>query len=228
MYVEAGLTGDGRSVTARVRGARAGERQAWDALVEQYAPLVWSICQRNRMSDAEAQDISQNVWLKLVQQLSKLRDPVALPGWLITTTQRECCQFVRAAHRAGAHVLPDAESIPGQTGMVEQELLAAELHAALREAFGQLPPGCQQLLALLIRDPPVPYATISAQLHIPVGSIGPSRSRCLDRLRRHPAVAALISSETQGGVSTRRATSQRSPTIGAAPTTGKGFPWKVS
>jgi len=167
MNVEAGLTGDGRSVTARVRGARAGERQAWDALVEQYAPLVWSICQRNRMSDAEAQDISQNVWLKLVQQLSKLRDPVALPGWLITTTQRECCQFVRAAHRAGAHVLPD-------------------------------------------------------------GSIGPSRSRCLDRLRRHPAVAALISSETQGGVSTRRATSQRSPTIGAAPTTGKGFPWKVS
>jgi len=158
------------------------------------------------MSRADAEDISQNVWLKLVQQLDKLRDPAALPGWLATTTQRECCQFVRAAHRARAHVLlPDAESVSDQSGMVERELLAAELHAALREAFGQLPPGFQQLLALLIRDPPVPYATISAQLGIPVGSIGPSRSRCLDKVRRHPAVAALISAEARGEVSTRRA-----------------------
>jgi RNA polymerase sigma factor (sigma-70 family) len=206
MNVEAALTGDDRSVAALVRDARAGGQQAWDALVERYAPLVWSICQRNRMSRADAEDISQNVWLKLVQQLGKLRDPAALPGWLATTTQRECCQFVRAAHRERARVLLlDAESVSDQSGMVEQELLAAEFRAALREAFRLLPPGCQQLLALLIQEPPVPYATISAQLGIPVGSIGPSRSRCLDRLRRHPAVAAWISSEARGEVSTRRA-----------------------
>jgi DNA-directed RNA polymerase specialized sigma24 family protein len=79
---------------------------------------------------------------------------------------------------------------------VEQDLLAAERHAALRGAFGQLPPGCQQLLALLIADPAVPYAEISAKLGIPVSSIGPTRRRCLDKLRRHPAIAALINADT--------------------------------
>ena len=77
-----------------------------------------------------------------------------------------------------------------------QDLLAAERHAALREAFGQLPPACQQLLALLIEDPALPYAEISARLGIPAGSIGPSRRRCLDKLRRHPAITALINAGT--------------------------------
>ena len=65
-----------------------------------------------------------------------------------------------------------------------------------REAFGQLPPGCQQLLALLIEDPALPYAEISARLGVPVGSIGPSRRRCLDKLRWHPADTALINAGT--------------------------------
>jgi len=75
-------------------------------------------------------------------------------------------------------------------------LLAAERHAALREAFGQLPPGCQHLLALLIEDPALSYAEISARLGVPAGSIGPSRRRCLDKLRRHPAFTALINADT--------------------------------
>ena len=83
-----------------------------------------------------------------------------------------------------------------QTGTAEHELLAAERHAALREAFLQLPPCDQQLIALLTQDPPAPYAKISSSLGIPVGSIGPTRGRCLDRLRRHPALAALINAET--------------------------------
>ena len=74
---------------------------------------------------------------------------------------------------------------------MEQELLAAERHAALREAFTDLPPRCQRLIVLLIEDPPVPYAEISARLGIPVGSVGPYRRRCLDKLRRHPAIAGL-------------------------------------
>ena len=91
----------------------------------------------------------------------------------------------------------DAENIPdNQTGMAEHELLIAERHAALREAFTHLPPTCQQLIALLIEDPPVPYAQISAKLGIPAGSIGPTRSRCLDKLRCHPAIAALINAES--------------------------------
>jgi len=70
--------------------ARNDERQAWDALVERYAPLIWSICRRHRLDAADAQDAAQSVWLKLVDQLDEIRDPAALPGWLATTTRREC------------------------------------------------------------------------------------------------------------------------------------------
>ena len=79
-----------------------------------------------------------------------------------------------------------------QAGTAEQELLRAERHAALREAFAALPPSRQRLIALLLEYPPVPYAQISAQLGIPVRSIGPTRRRCLDKLRSHPDIAALI------------------------------------
>jgi DNA-directed RNA polymerase specialized sigma24 family protein len=79
--------------------------------------------------------------------------------------------------------------------MAEHELLLAERHAALRQAFTRLPPPCQQLIAMLLEDPPVPYAEISARLGIPLGSIGPSRGRCVEKLRRDPAVAALINAE---------------------------------
>jgi DNA-directed RNA polymerase specialized sigma24 family protein len=124
--------------------------------------------------------------MRLVDQLDKIRDPAALPGWLATTTRRECWRVVHAARGPNAVVYAfDAETIPdGQAEAVEQELLAAERHAALREAFTHLPPACQQLVGVLIADPPVPYAEISARLGIPIGSIGPTRSRCLDRMRR--------------------------------------------
>jgi DNA-directed RNA polymerase specialized sigma24 family protein len=129
-----------------------------------------------------------------VGQLDKIRDPATLPGWLTTTTQRGCVRVLRAARgpQTAGYAL-DTETIPDdQAQMAEQQLLAAERNAALREAFQHLPGCCQQLITLLIQDPPVPYATISARLDIPVGSIGPTRSRCLDRLRRYPVIAALI------------------------------------
>jgi RNA polymerase sigma factor (sigma-70 family) len=178
---------------------RNGDKQAWDALVERYAPLIWSICRRHRLADVDADDVAQGVWLQLVDQLDKVRDPAALPGWLATTTRRECVRVLRAVR--GPHVAGyalDAETISDdQAQMVEQQVLMAERHVALREAFTHLPPCDQQLIALLIQDPPVPYAEISARLGIPVGSIGPTRGRCLDRLRRHPAIAALITAETE-------------------------------
>ena len=79
-----------------------------------------------------------------------------------------------------------------QAGTAGREPLAAGQHAALRAAFTRLPPCCQHLIALLLEDPPAPYSQISARLGIPVGSIEPGRSRCLDKLRRDPAIAALI------------------------------------
>ena len=188
---------DDPSVTRLVSSARAGDNEAWDALVERYAPLIWSICRRYRLTEAEAADVGQNVWLYLVGQLDKLRDPAALAGWLVTTTQRECGRALRTAHgpQAAGHEL-DLETIPDKkTVTAEEGLLAAERHAALREAFTRLPPRYQQLLTFLMADPPVPYAKISARLGIPVGAIGPTRGRCLNKLRRDPAIAALMTAE---------------------------------
>ena len=199
MTTEAVRLRDGPPVTGLVTRAIRGDQHAWDALVERYAPLVWSICRRYRLDRADAEDVAQTVWLRLVDQLDRLRDPDALPGWLVTTTRRECPQALDTARKTGTLGLATSRrGLPDpQAAAAEQELLAAERRAALREAFTGLPPHCQRLLALLIQDPPVSYAEISARLGISIGSIGPIRRRCLDRLRRHPAIAALINTETE-------------------------------
>src|SRR5215468_8114196 len=98
---------DGSSVAGLVARARKGDKQAWDALVERYAPLVWSICRRHRLDGADADDVGQSVWLKLVEHLDRIRDPAALPGWLATTTRRECWGVLRATRglEAAGYVL---------------------------------------------------------------------------------------------------------------------------
>ena len=189
-----------RVVIDLVTRASHGDKRAWDALVERYSPLIWSICRRYRLGDADAEDAGQSVWLRAVDQLGAIRDPAALPGWLATVTRRECLRVLRTVPGPlTARHGPDAETIPDeQAGTAEQQLLAVERHAALRAAFSDLPPSGRQLILSLIQDPPVPYAQISARLGIPIGSIGPTRRRCLDKLRRHPAIAALISTDSSG------------------------------
>jgi RNA polymerase sigma factor (sigma-70 family) len=181
-------------VTAMVTRAANGDQRAWDALVERYAPLIWSICRRYQLGGADADDVGQTVWLQLLDHLGELRESAAVAGWLATTTRRECARVRRGARepQAAGHVL-DAESISdAQTPTAEQELLAAERDAALREAFTRLPYCCQQLFALLTGDQPLSYAQISIQLGVPAGSVGPRRGRCLGKLRRDPAIAALL------------------------------------
>ena len=189
---------DDPQVTDLVTRASGGDRQAWDALVERCAPVVWSICRRYRLSGADAAQAGQAVWLHLAGYLDT-RDPAALPGWLTTTTQRECHRVQRARCRLpGDGPLP--ETTPGeQTATAGHELLAAERDTALRAAFARLPVACQDLLGLLIADPAVPHAEISARLGIPVASVGPCRRRCLDKLRRDPAIARLIDAEAAAG-----------------------------
>jgi RNA polymerase sigma factor (sigma-70 family) len=187
---------DDPCVADLVARARNCDQEAWNALVDRYAPLIWSICWQYRLDRADAEDVGQRIWLQLISHLGAIRDPAALPGWLATTTRRECSRIVHAIHgpQAAGHLLD--ESIPDkQTGTADQELLAAERHAALREAFTCLSPSRQQLMAILTEDPPVPYTEISARLGIPVGSIGPTQRRCLDQIRRHPTVAELINAE---------------------------------
>ena len=182
-----------------VTRARNDDQRAWDALIERYAALIWSICRSYQLGNADAEDVVQTVWLRLVDQLDKVRAPAAIAAWLATTTRRECCRVLRAAARQRPTWPngPGAETFLDETRTAEDELLAAERHAALREALAQLAPRDRQLIAILAADPPVPYAEISARLGIPVGSIGPTRGRCLDKLRRYPAIAALINAEAQ-------------------------------
>ena len=190
---------DDPPVTALAASAANSDKRAWDTLVERYTPLIGSICSRHQLAGADAEDICQTVWLQLLTHLGEIRDPAALAGWIATTTRRECGRTLRAPKGPAARHLLDAETIADQqTPMAEEELLAAERHAALLQALTRLPRCCQQLITLLTADPPVPYAQISAEMGIPVGSIGPRRSRCLEKLRRDPAIAALINPESAG------------------------------
>ena len=187
--------GSGNSVCSLVLRARSGDQRAWAELVDKYAALTWVICRRYRLSAADTEDVGQSVWLQLVDHLDTIREPAAIPGWLATTTRRECQRLIRT-RRTLEPVRDDldGEEIPDvRAPAVEYGLLTAERHAALREAFDSLSPRDQRFMSLLIEDPPLSYAEISNRLGIPVGSIGPHRGRCLDKLRQHPAIAALIS-----------------------------------
>ena len=180
-----------------VSRAQAGDQHAWDRLVERYASLICLICRRYGLSGTDACDVGQTVWMQLLNHLDRIRDPAALPGWLATTTRHECGRAVRAARGPRADSQPPVTcDIPDVGPGPEQELLAAERRAAVLEAFLDLPPRDQLLITLLIQEPPVPYAEISIRMGIPVGSIGPRRRRCLERLRRHPALVDLIGSES--------------------------------
>jgi RNA polymerase sigma factor (sigma-70 family) len=183
---------DDPSVIALVDRAARSDQGAWNEIVDRYAPLVWGICARFQLSGQDREDVGQSVWLLLVEQLGKLREPAALPGWLATTAYRECLRVVGSAHKSEplGPEFDDSVRFVDKT-VIEEEILMAELNASLRAAFAELPLRCQHLLGLLMSDPPTPYAEISTRIGIPVGSIGPQRARCLDRMRRSPILAAL-------------------------------------
>ncbi|GLI02200.1 RNA polymerase sigma factor [Phytohabitans aurantiacus] len=184
-------------VVMLVARARSGEAEAWHQIVDRYAPLVWGICRRYRLSQADSEDVGQNVWLKLHQHLASLRDPAALPGWLARTTYHECLAVLRAAQQRRRAELADEAPVATDGGFaaIERDWERERWHIALREAYAQLRPHCRELLALLFEDPPVPYREIGERLGMKVGSIGPTRERCLADLRRCRALAMLIEAE---------------------------------
>ena len=143
---------DDPRVVALVTRASGGDQDAWHELVDRYASLVYTICTRYRLSNHDIEDVGQNVWLLLVEQLGKLREPAALPGWLATTTARECLRVVTAASKAdrlGTGL--DDSVLFVDDAVIDEELLLAERNAALRAAFAELPSRCQQLLSMLIQ-----------------------------------------------------------------------------
>jgi len=184
---------DDPSVLSLVARARDGDQAAWDQIVERYAPLVWATCRRYGLSGVDIDDVGACVWLRLVERLDTIRDPAALPGWLATTVRRECLHLLRFKGRQV--LVGDDERLADAEGQAAEEwLLTQERHIALRAAFALLPEHCRRLLALLFTDPPTPYAEISAATGTAIGAIGPTRQRCLGKLRRNPILSALLDS----------------------------------
>ena len=169
------------AVVSAVRRAKRGDAAAWDELVERFAPLVWGIARAHRLSDADAADVSQAIWLKLVEHLPAVKNPAAIGAWLATATRRECLRVLRA--QARVTLSGDALEVPDGRAAVDERLLLGERDALLWKAVSRLRASDQALLRLLAVEPALSYLEISAALAMPIGSIGPTRARALERLR---------------------------------------------
>ncbi len=184
----------GEEVARLTRAAAGGDRRAWDALVDEFGGLVWAIARSHRLSDADAADVVQSTWLRLLERLDDIHDPSRVGAWLATTARRECLRALRAAQR---QVLRAEEPIEEESDeqTAAEALLSAERDRALWRCFARLRPSDQALLRLLLADPRPAYEEISAVLDMPIGSIGPTRARALDRLReelqRHGELALM-------------------------------------
>ena len=174
---------DALDVAGLVRRAAQGERRAWERLVDQYARLIWAITRDFKLGESDAADVSQATWLRLLEHINRIEHPDRVGSWLAATARNECLRSLAARKKV---VLADddvtLDSAAVHEPAVDERLLAAERAQVVREALSRLPPKWQQMLELLMSDPPVSYAEISDQLGLPVGSIGPTRKRCLAKL----------------------------------------------
>ncbi|MDH6111055.1 RNA polymerase sigma factor (sigma-70 family) [Kitasatospora sp. MAP12-15] len=162
-----------------------GEQAAWDEMVERFTRLIGAVLRSYRLSAADAEDVRQLTWLKLVQNVDRIRDPERLGHWLATVARREALKVVTRGRRLV--VVGDAETLDGYVGhgeSPEQLLIAAQQAGEVAGALGCLSGQCQELLKLALADPPASYDEIAAALGMTVGSVGPIRTRCLRRLRR--------------------------------------------
>ncbi|MEP6649637.1 MAG: sigma-70 family RNA polymerase sigma factor [Lapillicoccus sp.] len=169
-----------------LKAASEGDQEAWNGITDRFTNLLWSVARSYRLSHDDAADAVQNTWLRLLENMTKIHNPEALPGWLATTARREALGVLR---RRGRDVLTRNEDI----GVDAVDLVSVGLDSALLEderdvelwaCFSQLSERCQQLLRVLMAvDRPV-YAEVAEAFDMPIGSIGPTRMRCLERLRR--------------------------------------------
>lgn len=194
---------DGTDIAVLVAAAGRGDQAAWDEIVERYTPLVIRVVLRYRLTSGEAEDVAQTVWLHLIEHLDDLRESRALPMWIVTTAKREA---LRCAVLMSRTQLQDPQDAEWQIPLVSEaefdaDLERSERHAALLEGLATLSPRQRQVMVILAEDPPVPYAEISRRIGIPIGAIGPTRARALERLRGMPFVQALMTTaqpETSG------------------------------
>jgi RNA polymerase sigma factor (sigma-70 family) len=161
----------------------AGDERAWDELLDRFGSTIWAITRAHRLGDADAADVTQATWTALLTHLDQVKDPDRVGAWLATTARRECLRLLGQSRSIVPHgdELPEVEA---QQPQLADGLEIDERDAALWRSFGRLRDSDQALLRLLITDPAPSYDEISAALDIPVGSIGPTRARALERLQR--------------------------------------------
>lgn len=168
-----------------LEAAAAGDSLAWDSLVSRFTGLLWGTARAHRLSTADAADVVQTTWLRLVENLGRIQDPERLGGWLATTARRECLVVLKKSRReppVGDERWLD--TVPDQRSAVDGALLVDERDSALWRVFDELPDRCRRLLRVLLADPAPSYAEVAEALDLPIGSIGPTRQRCLSSLRR--------------------------------------------
>lgn len=190
-----------------VTGAREGDQGSWAELIERHQPIIDAVSRRYRLGREDGADLSQTVWLQLTCHLDSIREPRALPGWIKVTAEREAFRLIRIGRRT-ISLEPIAGYYEGQASPaelrfssvaddVDTDLLRAEEQDAIREGLATLKPNHRELLLMLVAEPAVPYAEISSALGLPIGSIGPTRARCLRKLEAAPSVQALLASSDE-------------------------------
>jgi RNA polymerase sigma factor (sigma-70 family) len=182
-----------------LEAARLGDQKAWDALIGDFNGLVWSIARGYRLEMADAHDAVQMTWLRLVENLNRIKEPDRLAGWLATTVRRECLQLLRKSGRERPASDDDMLlDVADTAAPLDAALLLDERDGALWRAFTLLGEKCQRLLRVLMATPPPSYQDVSAALDIAVGTIGPARQRCLGQLRSHVLADDSLTSQLKG------------------------------
>jgi RNA polymerase sigma factor (sigma-70 family) len=162
----------------------AGDDRAWAELVDRFGGLVWSVARSFQLGPPATDDVVQTVWLRLAEHAQDIRDPSRLAAWLATTTRHEALRVIRQRSRLSPMAETPEAPIRLDT-LTEERVVDDELLAVVLKAFDALSSDDQQLLRLLCTIPPLDYGTIAEMLGRPIGSIGPTRARVLERLRRH-------------------------------------------
>jgi RNA polymerase sigma factor (sigma-70 family) len=180
-----------------VQGAALGDADCWDALVECFSGLVWSVARSLGTSKMDAAEISQTAWLRLAEHINRIENPKAVGAWLVMTTRREC---FRRRRLNGRDVLVEGDQLEFEPRgsfrpSAEWRVLAEERDAALWRCVEELPERSHTLLLMLLSDPPIPYREIAEALDMPIGSIGPTRSRILALLRRRVEAAGVAAGD---------------------------------
>jgi RNA polymerase sigma factor (sigma-70 family) len=173
-----------------VLAAAEGDTVSWKALVDRFSGLVWAVARGHGLATADAEEVFQTTWLRFAEHIGRLKEPGRAGAWLATTARHECFRLARA--RTRLDLTGDLDALPPQVddlsperSVLESEETAAELERlrGLWECFQRLPARCLRLLRVLLASPPPSYAEIAVAFDMPIGSIGPTRARCLGRLR---------------------------------------------